>query len=89
MKNKLQKKPYSTTFGVDPNKAAKNIYKQTAACKKLRFVFLKSRGEWIRTTGLYVPNVALYQAKLRLEFLNVKLYLCCNAKNIQEKFFDL
>ena len=24
------------------------------------------RGEWIRTTGLYVPNVALYQAKLHL-----------------------
>src|SRR6202521_1990769 len=26
--------------------------------------FLIGRGEWIRTTGLYVPNVALYQTKL-------------------------
>ncbi len=27
-------------------------------------VFLSGRGERIRTSGLYVPNVALYQAKL-------------------------
>jgi hypothetical protein len=26
------------------------------------------RGERIRTSGLYVPNVALYQAKLHPEF---------------------
>src|SRR6202521_719778 len=25
--------------------------------------FLIGRGEWIRTTGLYVPNVALYQTR--------------------------
>ena len=29
-------------------------------------IFFIGRGEWIRTTGLYVPNVALYQAKLHL-----------------------
>ncbi|CAG9265525.1 hypothetical protein PCAR4_620020 [Paraburkholderia caribensis] len=35
--------------------------KKTAQCA----VFSKSgRGERIRTSGLYVPNVALYQAKL-------------------------
>ena len=28
------------------------------------------RGERIRTSGLYVPNVALYQAKLHLAFLS-------------------
>ena len=28
--------------------------------------FYFGRGEWIRTTGLYVPNVALYQTKLHL-----------------------
>ena len=28
------------------------------------FFWVSGRGEWIRTTGLYVPNVALYQAKL-------------------------
>ena len=27
----------------------------------------KSRGEWIRTTGLFVPNEALYQAEPRPE----------------------
>jgi hypothetical protein len=27
------------------------------------------RGERIRTSGLYVPNVALYQAKLHPDFL--------------------
>ena len=29
------------------------------------------RGERIRTSGLYVPNVALYQAKLHPEILLV------------------
>ena len=28
------------------------------------FLFVSGRGERIRTSGLYVPNVALYQAKL-------------------------
>ena len=31
------------------------------------------RGERIRTSGLYVPNVALYQAKLHPEVLLLKL----------------
>ena len=29
----------------------------------------KSRGEWIRTTGLFVPNEALYQAEPRPELV--------------------
>ena len=33
----------------------------------LPFLKESGRGEWIRTTGLYVPNVALYQAKLHPE----------------------
>lgn len=32
--------------------------------------FQNGRGERIRTSGLYVPNVALYQAKLHLAFLS-------------------
>jgi hypothetical protein len=31
------------------------------------------RGERIRTSGLYVPNVALYQAKLHPDVCNRKL----------------
>ncbi len=31
------------------------------------FVLIVGRGERIRTSGLYVPNVALYQAKLHPE----------------------
>ena len=38
----------------------------------LRGFFKSGRGERIRTSGLYVPNVALYQAKLHpdLYYLN-------------------
>ena len=32
------------------------------------FSKLGGRGERIRTSGLYVPNVALYQAKLHPDF---------------------
>ncbi|MFM2275552.1 MAG: hypothetical protein RL211_1424 [Pseudomonadota bacterium] len=35
--------------------------------RMLLCVFLSGRGERIRTSGLYVPNVALYQAKLHPE----------------------
>ena len=34
---------------------------------------LNGRGERIRTSGLYVPNVALYQAKLHPEVSSLKL----------------
>ena len=30
-------------------------------------LFFNGRGDWIRTSGLYVPNVALYQAEPHLE----------------------
>ena len=33
----------------------------------LDFIDQNGRGERIRTSGLYVPNVALYQAKLHPE----------------------
>ena len=33
------------------------------------FRFLSGRGERIRTSGLYVPNVALYQAKLHPDLM--------------------
>ena len=29
--------------------------------------YFDGRGDWIRTSGLYVPNVALYQAEPHLE----------------------
>lgn len=32
--------------------------------------FIHGRGDWIRTSGLYVPNVALYQAEPHLEKLS-------------------
>ena len=32
------------------------------------------RGEWIRTTGLLVPNQALYQAEPRPELSSVALW---------------
>ena len=39
------------------------------------------RGERIRTSGLYVPNAALYQAKLRLDKVNptmaIRLIFMC------------
>jgi hypothetical protein len=30
---------------------------------------LKNRGDWIRTSGLHVPNVALYQTEPHLDML--------------------
>ena len=45
-----------------------NDPKQKTAQQAGRFFFINSgRGERIRTSGLYVPNVALYQAKLHPE----------------------
>jgi hypothetical protein len=38
--------------------------------------FNSGRGERIRTSGLYVPNVALYQAKLHPEFDQLGLLRC-------------
>jgi hypothetical protein len=39
--------------------------KKPPTCTRLDgFVLVVGRGERIRTSGLYVPNVALYQAKL-------------------------
>ena len=38
---------------------------EVARREKVKF----GRGERIRTSGLYVPNVALYQAKLHPDFL--------------------
>src|SRR5574343_142060 len=34
------------------------------------FVWIPGRGERIRTSGLYVPNVALYQAKLHPDVID-------------------
>ncbi len=39
----------------------------TIAAKSLKSKMETGRGERIRTSGLYVPNVALYQAKLHPE----------------------
>lgn len=44
----------------------------------------ENRGERIRTSGLYVPNVALYQAKLHLAFLFSPL--CRFPRRIQAYF---
>jgi hypothetical protein len=44
-------------------------YKQKIRCKCIGFSF-HGRGDWIRTSGLYVPNVALYQAEPHLEKLS-------------------
>ena len=35
--------------------------------RNLPCCFFVGRGDWIRTSGLYVPNVALYQAEPHLE----------------------
>ena len=37
------------------------------------FLWFPGRGERIRTSGLYVPNVALYQAKLHPEVSRVPI----------------
>ncbi len=37
------------------------------------------RGERIRTSGLYVPNVALYQAKLHPEVPRARQERRCNS----------
>ena len=42
------------------------IIKQKSLQTMMFTGFYFGRGEWIRTTGLYVPNVALYQTKLHL-----------------------
>ena len=47
--------------------------------------FQNGRGERIRTSGLYVPNVALYQAKLHLAFLSN--LICEFYAQIQAYFF--
>lgn len=44
-------------------------------CTSEEMHFLRSgRGERIRTSGLYVPNVALYQAKLHPDCSGVPSY---------------
>lgn len=44
--------------------------KKPANCAELAgFIEFCGRGERIRTSGLYVPNVALYQAKLHPDIL--------------------
>ena len=44
-----------------PNERSRDLrgFRESLACKEN-----SGRGERIRTSGLYVPNVALYQAKL-------------------------
>ena len=41
--------------------------------KEIQGFFESGRSERIRTSGLYVPNVALYQAKLHSDFLLSRL----------------
>ena len=43
------------------------------------FLWCPGRGERIRTSGLYVPNVALYQAKLHPDFA---VALCAAFKQL-------
>ena len=48
---------------------------------------MNGRGERIRTSGLYVPNVALYQAKLHPEFSgNYWLKWCARSLKILSSF---
>ena len=49
------------------SETANGIHKKAATPQGKRLK--ENRGERIRTSGLYVPNVALYQAKLHLAFL--------------------
>ena len=44
-------------------------------CGAARLLVWDGRGERIRTSDLYVPNVALYQAKLHPEMAFLTLYL--------------
>lgn len=52
-------------------------YKQKSLQTMMFTGFHFGRGEWIRTTGLYVPNVALYQTKLHLD----SKYAQCDFKS--------
>jgi hypothetical protein len=54
------------TFGHTNEKAAEASSAPTALSNN-NFNELSGRGEWIRTTGLLVPNQALYQAEPRPE----------------------
>ncbi len=48
------------------------------------------RGERIRTSGLYVPNVALYQAKLHPEILRIttlEVAVNCKGRQFYQSFF--
>ena len=53
-------------FSVRPSarrkKPANDLIKSFAGFRPL-----KNRGDWIRTSGLYVPNVALYQTEPHLD----------------------
>ena len=57
--------------------------------------FKSGRGERIRTSGLYVPNVALYQAKLHPDFCSsdfavfVKNRCVVTSKNVTITMFFL
>jgi hypothetical protein len=42
------------------------------------------RGERIRTSGLYVPNVALYQAKLHPDFRDTPLAERSSVATLQQ-----
>jgi hypothetical protein len=58
---------------------AQPVVENKKAQRRLGFFVLESqgnsgRGERIRTSGLYVPNVALYQAKLHPEFNSLCRY---------------
>ena len=51
--------PSDSSYAVDVNRKCGTVAQgDLATCEK------PGRGERIRTSGLYVPNVALYQAKL-------------------------
>jgi hypothetical protein len=42
-------------------------------------IVMPGRGERIRTSGLYVPNVALYQAKLHPDALMTAAFITTNT----------